>query len=123
MRFWCNFAFDDLPKESIMSLRIFIAASFISVMDLAANAQTYNQYDWQSGNHYTITPRYDGGIQLNGLNLNNGTTWSQTQRPDGSYSGFDGNGNYYYGNNRSGFYQNMGTGRTCIGTGAARSCY
>tara|TARA_B100000282_G_C31268448_1_gene281031 strand:- start:35 stop:364 length:330 start_codon:yes stop_codon:yes gene_type:complete len=81
------------------------------------------EYDYQSGNSYTICDNGAGGTSLNGVNLNNGTTWSQQQNRDGTYNGVDGSGNFYTGDNNTGYYNNFGTGEMCFGTGSLRTCY
>ena len=87
-----------------------------------SHAGCTTKYDYNSGNYYTICPN-SSGTSINGYNINNGTTWSQQQNRDGTYSGRDGSGNYYSGDNNTGYYQNYGTGETCFGTGALRYCY
>lgn len=39
------------------------------------------------------------------------------------YSGFDQRGNFFRGNNKTGFYFNYGTGETCFGKFQQRKCY
>lgn len=80
-------------------------------------------YDWQSGNTYTVQPRPNGGAHVNGFNSQTGSTWSQTIQPDGSASGFDSRGNSWSYDQNTGNYYNFGTGRTCFGKGALRTCY
>jgi hypothetical protein len=78
-------------------------------------------YDWRTGNNYSTT--HDSfGSTTNGFNSNTGSVWSQRNNNNGTYSGHDSNGNFYSGNNNNGFYQNFGTGRTCVGQGYARVC-
>lgn len=89
---------------------------------VASSAYAYDTdstYDYQTGNSYTIEHDQDE-TRVRGNNYGNGTTWTQTQRRDGTYSGIDSRGNYYQGN-QSGYYMNS-DGTICVGNGAARSC-
>lgn len=104
-------------KTTIAALALAIAAPAIAQY---APPKTY--YDWQSGNSYTVRPDRNGA-SIQGYNMNNGSMWSQRQNRDGTYNGTDAQGNFYSGNNRTGSYYNFGTGRTCYGTGALRTCY
>lgn len=97
--------------------RFAIALALLSTQALAYDETVY---DAQTGNRYTIERDQDE-TRIRGSNYNNGTTWSQTQRSDGSYSGRDSQGNYYHGNNNSGHYTNS-NGVSCFGTGATRTC-
>lgn len=99
--------------------RFAIALALLSTQALAYGDYD-TAYDAQSGNHYTIQ-RDQHETNVNGYNYNNGTNWQQTQRRDGSYSGRDAQGNYYQGNNNSGYYMNS-NGTWCYGTGALRTC-
>ena len=40
-----------------------------------------------------------------------------------SMTGFDGGGNYWQYNRNTGYYNNLGTGRTCVGKGLGRTCF
>jgi hypothetical protein len=79
-------------------------------------------YDYQSGNRYTTTPQYGGGVTVRGSNLNTGTNWTTRVTPDGRQSGTDASGAYWTFNPSTGTYFNYGTGVHCTGTGAARVC-
>jgi hypothetical protein len=79
-------------------------------------------YDWQSGNSYHWNTTPGGDTRVQGYNLNNGTMWNQTIKPNGDMRGYDGGGNYWQYNSRSGNYYNYGTGEMCTGHGAARIC-
>ena len=81
-----------------------------------------SKYDFASGNYYTVCDN-GSSTSITGSNITNGTNWSQTQNSDGSCSGRDKNNNYYSGDNNTGRYYNYGTGKTCFGTGALRTCY
>ena len=97
------------------SLIFIISSSLLS-------AACYNKYDYSSGNYYQVCNN-GGSTTIRGNNFNTGSNWSQTQNSNGSYYGNDSNGNYYHVNNNTGFYNNLGTGVTCIGKGALRSCF
>jgi hypothetical protein len=95
----------------------------IVVLWLAASpAMAGSYYDWQSGNSYNWNTTPGGDTHVNGYNLNNGTMWNQTIKPNGDQNGWDGGGNYWNYNSRSGNYYNYGTGEICTGHGAARIC-
>lgn len=81
------------------------------------------EYDWKSGNSYLTQPRQNGGATVRGYNVENGSTWTTTIDPNGNQSGYDADGNYWRYNSRSGAYFNFGTGKSCFGNGAARTCY
>ena len=104
-------------KTFVISFLITIIFSVSS-----AFASCYSKYDWNSGNYYQVCNN-GSSTTLRGNNFSTGSSWSQTQRSNGTYSGTDSSGNYYSGNNKTGQYFNYGTGRTCFGTGAFRSCY
>jgi hypothetical protein len=87
-----------------------------------ALAQSGYKYDWQSGNSYNWYRQPDGSTQVHGYNYQTGSTWDSTIRPNGDMRGRDSQGNIWQYNESSGFYQNYGTGRTCIGHGYARTC-
>ncbi|MBN2896139.1 MAG: hypothetical protein JXK05_09660 [Campylobacterales bacterium] len=79
-------------------------------------------YDLTSGNSYTWSKGYDGTTHMSGMNLNTGSTWSADYQKDGSMRGFDSKMNMWSYDSGSGTYINYGTGRMCIGKGAARIC-
>lgn len=62
---------------------------------------------------------YYGG---QGYNPNTGSSWNYGSHGSNTY-GTDSRGNAWNYNAGSNVYQNYGTGRTCTGTGAYRSCY
>jgi hypothetical protein len=101
-------------------LKGLIAAALL-LSATAAEAQTRHNYDYRTGNAYN-THRDQNGATIRGYNSQTGSTWSQRQNNNGSYSGVDSNGNYYSGNNRTGTYINSGTGKICTGTGYSRVC-
>ena len=105
-------------------MRVIIALCAAALLSTAAAAQSSgSSYDWQSGNTYNWTTDSLGTTHLNGYNYGTGSSWRTTIQPNGSQSGFDSQGNYWNYDANTGFYQNYGTGRTCIGTGAMRTCY
>ena len=111
-------------------MRTFILALVLIVgVPVATQAQSYGSsgygstYDWQSGNSYNWNTDSQGNTQLRGFNLNTGSMWNQTIEPDGDQRGSDSQGNYWTYDNQTGNYFNFGTGRTCTGKGALRSCF
>lgn len=89
---------------------------------LGTTAFAESRYDYRTGNYYTVTPTYGGGARVQGMNIKNGTTWSNTVDQRGNQRGYDANGNYYNYNADTGTYMNFGTGKTCTGKGAYRVC-
>ena len=105
-------------------VKIAILAALGTALALgAANAQSGHAYDWRSGNSYSYNTDLLGNTHVRGLNTQNGTNWTTTIRPNGSMNGLDGGGNSWSYNSGTGFYMNYGTGRSCIGKGAYRTCY
>jgi hypothetical protein len=80
-------------------------------------------YDWHTGNSYNTHRELDGTTQVNGFNLNTGSTWNTTIKPDGDMTGFDKDMNYWQYDARTKVYMNLGTGTMCIGEGVARTCF
>lgn len=85
--------------------------------------QTNYTYDRQSGNRYSTTINPDGSAEVRGNNYQNGTRWRTTIDADGQQRGTDADGNRWKYNPTTGRYYNYGTGQTCTGTGARRTCY
>ena len=106
-----------MKKLSNLLILVFL---FLSTTNVIAACEY--KYDWQSGNTYTVCSNY-GNTTINGYNSSTGSSWSQTQNSNGTYSGRDSNNNYYNGDNNSGYYYNQGTGKTCYGQGIYRRCY
>ena len=102
----------------LLTTSVLLASLFSTTSVVAA---CYTKYDYSTGNNYQICQN-NGNTTVRGSNLRTGSTWNQTQRSNGSYSGQDSSGNFYSGNNNTGFYNNLGTGKTCFGTGAFRTC-
>ena len=79
-------------------------------------------YDWKTGDSYYWSRGSDGSMDVRGYNAQTGSMWNHTVMPNGDESGWDDRGNYWQSNSRTGYYHNYGTGRTCIGKGAMRTC-
>ena len=79
-------------------------------------------YDRQSGNSYYWSPGPDGSTNIQGYNTRTEARWSRTIKRNGDQSGWDSRGNYWQYDSGTGYYRNYGTGRTCVGKGAFRSC-
>ena len=79
-------------------------------------------YDWQSGNIYSWRTSANGNTDVNGMNLNTGSMWNTTIKPNGSMTGTDGKMNPWTYDAKSKTYMNLGTGQMCIGEGYARVC-
>jgi hypothetical protein len=88
---------------------------------LAGPAWAGSYYDWQSGNSYNWNTTPGGDTYVHGYNLNTGSMWNQTIRPNGDQNGFDSRGNYWNYNAGTGSYFNS-DGTTCFGRGAFRTC-
>jgi hypothetical protein len=80
-------------------------------------------YDTESGNSYSTRRRPNGDTVVNGFNYNTGSAWNTTIKPNGSMNGTDSALNPWTYDGRSGTYTNFGTGVTCFGKGALRTCY
>jgi hypothetical protein len=101
--------------RSTLALALLAAAA-------TAHAQGYgSSYDWQSGNQYNWNT-IGNQTNVQGYNIKNGTRWNTTIQPNGSMTGYDGNGNYWQYDSNSGNYYNYGTGTMCTGKGAFRVC-
>jgi hypothetical protein len=81
-----------------------------------------SSYDFQSGNIYTWRKSDDGTTKVNGTNLNTGSMWNTTIKPNGSMTGWDSKMNPWTYDAKSKTYMNLGTGQMCIGEGYARVC-
>lgn len=81
-----------------------------------------SSYDWQSGNSYHYRTDSYGNTTVNGYNLQNGTMWNSRIQPNGSQTGTDANGNYWTYDHRTKTYNNLGTGKMCVGEGYGRIC-
>jgi len=79
-------------------------------------------YDWQSGNSYTWRKSLSGDTNVNGWNVNTGSMWNTTIKPNGSMNGYDSQMNPWTYDSRTKTYINYGTGKMCVGEGATRVC-
>lgn len=79
-------------------------------------------YDYQSGNLYTTSPTYNGGVRVQGSNMNTGAMWNAEIDRKGNQRGTDSSGNYWTYDQGSKTYMNLGTGKMCTGEGYARIC-
>lgn len=86
-------------------------------------AHAGSAYDWRTGNTYNWNSYPGGDTHVRGYNFGTGSQWNTTVRPNGDMRGTDSNGHMWNYNSGSGTYHNYGTGRTCYGQGAARTCY
>lgn len=103
-----------------MMVAAFVLVAFAGA---PASAQSGYEHDWQTSNSYSWSRDFSGNTQLRGWNNRTGSQWSTTIQPDGDMRGLDSGGNYWAHDAETGFYQNFGTGRTCFGKGALRTCY
>jgi hypothetical protein len=99
--------------EDHMIRYIALGATLVIATPAAANCNMY-------GNCYLTTPRLGGGADVYGFG--NGGTWNSTIEPNGDQRGWDSRGNYWQYDNNTGNYFNYGTGQTCFGKGALRTC-
>jgi hypothetical protein len=104
-------------------LAAIIALALTAFPNLLLAQDSGSKFDWQSGNSYHWNTSPDGTTQVHGFNIQNGTQWNTTIQPNGNMRGMDGNYNSWNYNAQTGYYHNMGTGETCIGTGYARHCF
>jgi hypothetical protein len=100
-----------------------VLASALALASTGALAQSRTIYDWQSGNTYTVRPRLNGGVHVDGYNLNNDSMWNTDIDRRGNMRGYDADSNPWSYDSGSKTYMNYGTGRMCIGEGYARSCF
>lgn len=104
-------------REMLFSLCLILVA-----FSPPAYAQSGSDYDWRSGNSYYWNTDSQGNTNVRGFNARTGSRWNTTIEPDGDMRGYDSNYNPWTYDSGSGFYQNFGTGETCIGKGYARVC-
>lgn len=93
-------------------LAMCVALGLMAVPAAAQDSGT--TYDWRTGNTYNWSTDYSGNTRVRGYNLNTGSTWNQTIKPNGDQNGFDSQGNYWNYNARSKSYYNYGTGKSCV---------
>jgi hypothetical protein len=103
-------------KLAVMLFSLFILCNFSTVYGDSS-------YDWQTGNMYNSTQDGMGNTQVNGSNMQTGSTWNTTIKPNGDMNGVDSNHNSWNYDANTGYYHNLGTGETCTGKGEARSCF
>ena len=87
----------------------------------AAQDSGYN-YDWQSGSSYSWNTDNQGNTTVRGNNLGTGSSWSTRIDRRGNMNGLDDDGNYWTFDRSSGSYYNFGSGKSCFGSGALRTC-
>ena len=107
-----------MMREMLFCLCLILLVAF----SLPAYAQSGSDYDWRSGNSYYWNTDSQGNTNVRGFNTRTGSHWNTTIEPDGDMRGYDSNYNPWTYDSGSGFYQNFGTGETCIGKGYARVC-
>lgn len=103
---------------------ILFAAPVLAQFD--DHPQAHTEYDWRTGNRYEIEHHDDAFEQdthVKGYNVQTGSSWETTIDDDGDMRGRDADGNSWRYDEGSSLYQNYGTGKTCVGRGAARSCF
>ncbi len=113
-------------------MKVILAAAATVLLAASARAQfddhpqSHTEYDWRTGNRYEIEHHDDAFEQdthVKGYNLHTGSSWETTIDDDGDMRGRDADGNSWRYDESSSLYQNYGTGKTCVGRGAARSCF
>lgn len=82
------------------------------------DALSGNSFDWQKHDH-----QGKGETHVEGSNILNGSRWDTTIQENGDMAGHDKEGNHWEYDDSSTRYYNYGTGKTCIGEGAARTCF
>lgn len=90
---------------------------------ISINAFADYKYDYKTGNSYSTYTDSVGNTYVRGFNTKTGSTWNTTIENDGDMRGTDSGGNYWNYNRGSKTYMNYGTGKTCYGSGAYRTCY
>lgn len=81
------------------------------------------EYDWRTGNSYNTYDNSDGSTTTYGRNIYNGNSWTNQTEADGNQRGRDADGNHWKYDADTTRYYNYGTGKTCSGTGYARTCW
>lgn len=112
-----------------MKLFLVLAAiSFLASPTLAQfeHPQSHTEYDWRTGNRYQVEHHndiFEQDTHIRGSNIYTGSRWETTIDNDGDMRGRDADGNSWQYDSGSRSYQNVGTGKTCVGSGPARTCY
>ena len=110
--------------KQILPVSLLFATSALA--QVGEHPQSHTEYDWRTGNRYRIEHHDDAFEQdthVRGSNLNTGSRWETTIDEDGDMRGRDADGNSWTYDEGTAVYRNYGTGTTCVGQGAARSCY
>lgn len=79
--------------------------------------------DLRSGNIYHMRPQADGSTQVYGQNPRTGSMWTTNVKPNGDMWGTDSRGNPWIHISIKSYLPKPGTGKTCVGRGAARVCF
>lgn len=112
-----------LRRVGVLLAGVVLILLFFTPPPVVAGSGFGSSYDWRSGNSYSWTRNSDGSTDVNGWNLRTGSSWRTTIEPDGDMRGTDSHGNSWTYDNSTGYYHNFGTGKTCFGKGALRTCY
>jgi hypothetical protein len=104
-------------------LVVLIAGMALGVAPAAAAQDSGRSYDWQSGNGYNWHADSQGNTTIYGTNFGTGSTWSTRTDRRGNMNGYDSDMNYWSYDRSTGSYYNYGTGKTCTGSGALRTCF
>lgn len=114
-------------RSSLLGVLVLVfTAAPASAQSIFDHPSTHTEYDWQSGNRYETEHHnnaFEQDTHVRGSNIYTGSTWETTIDSDGDMNGRDADGNMWRYDEGSKLYQNYGTGETCIGSGAARSCF
>ncbi len=100
-----------------------ITGMVLGVASAAEAQDSGHSYDWLSGSSYSWHTDSQGNTAVYGNNLSTGSSWSTRIGRRGDMSGYDSNRNYWAYKRSTGSYYNFGTGKTCTGSGALRTCY
>lgn len=85
--------------------------------------QYKSTYDYKSGNSYTTRKDSLGNTNVDGYNLETGSSWNTQIKKNGDMKGTDKNGNHWNYNKSSKTYYNYGTGTMCTGEGESKVCF
>ena len=103
-------------------MKVFLIILFLALIPTLARSQDSGSgYDWKTGSYYNWDSDGMGNTSVRGSNQNG--MWRTNIDSSGSMRGTDIKGNPWMYNSGSGVYQNYGTGKTCIGSGASRTCF
>lgn len=90
---------------------------------MAVSTTALAEYDWRTGNSYNTVENGDGSSTTYGRNIYNGNSWTNRTDTNGDQRGRDASGNNWTYDADTTRYYNSGTGKTCSGTGYARTCW